>query len=40
MAAETDLYFTRADIEAEAGLIPGARFRVIPTVWGRMAGAD
>jgi homoserine O-acetyltransferase len=39
MAAQTDLYFTGADIEAEAGLIPGARFRVIPTLWGHMAGA-
>lgn len=39
MAAETDLYFTPPDIEAEARLIPGARFRLIPTVWGHMAGA-
>jgi homoserine O-acetyltransferase len=39
MAAETDLYFTPADIEAEAHLIPGARFRLIPTIWGHMAGA-
>jgi homoserine O-acetyltransferase len=39
MAAQTDLYFTPADIEAEARLIPGARFRLIPTVWGHMAGA-
>ena len=39
MAAQTDLYFTPADIEAEAGLIRGARFRVIPTLWGHMAGA-
>ena len=39
MAAQTDLYFTPADIEAEARLIPGARFRLIPTIWGHMAGA-
>lgn len=39
MAAQTDLYFTPADIEAEAHLIPGARFRLIPTIWGHMAGA-
>ncbi len=39
MAAQTDLYFTPADIEAEAQLIPGARFRLIPTVWGHMAGS-
>ncbi len=39
MAAETDLYFTPADIEADARLIPAARFCVIPTVWGHMAGS-
>ena len=39
MAAQTDLYFTPADIEAEAQLIPGARFRLIPTAWGHMAGS-
>jgi homoserine O-acetyltransferase len=39
MAAQTDLYFTPADVEAEARLIPGARFRLIPTIWGHMAGA-
>jgi homoserine O-acetyltransferase len=39
MAAQTDLYFTPADIEAEAALIPGARYRLIPTLWGHMAGA-
>ena len=39
MAAQTDLYFTPADIEAEAHLIPGARFRLIPTIWGHMAGS-
>jgi homoserine O-acetyltransferase/O-succinyltransferase len=39
MAGETDLYFTPADIEADAAYIPGARFRVIPSVWGHMAGA-
>jgi len=39
MAAQTDLYFTPADIEAEARLIPGARYRLIPTIWGHMAGS-
>lgn len=39
MPAETDLYFTAADIEAEARMIPGARFLSIPTVWGHMAGS-
>ena len=39
MAGQTNLYFTPEDIEAEAARIPGARFRVIPSVWGHMAGA-
>jgi homoserine O-acetyltransferase len=39
MASRTDLYFRPADIEAEARMIPGARFRVIPSDWGHMAGA-
>jgi homoserine O-acetyltransferase/O-succinyltransferase len=38
MAGETDLYFTPADIEADAACIPGARFQVIPSLWGHMAG--
>ncbi len=38
MAGQTDLYFTAADIEAEAGQIPGARFVTIPSIWGHMAG--
>lgn len=39
MAGRTDLYFTPEDIEAEAARIPGSRFRVIPSLWGHMAGA-
>ena len=39
MAGETDLYFTSPDMEAEAASIPGARFQVIPSLWGHMAGA-
>jgi len=39
MAAQTDLYFTPEDIEAEVAHIPGARFRIIPTLWGHLAGA-
>jgi homoserine O-acetyltransferase len=39
VASQTDLYFTPEDIRFEAGRIPGARFRVIPSLWGHMAGA-
>lgn len=39
MAGQTDLYFPPEDIEADTALIPGARFRVIPSLWGHMAGA-
>jgi len=42
MASQTDLYFRPTDMEAEAALIPGApgaRFRVIPSLWGHMASA-
>lgn len=39
MAGRTDLYFPPPDIEAEAACVPGARFRVIPSLWGHMAGA-
>jgi homoserine O-acetyltransferase len=39
MASQTDLYFTAADVAAHAALIPGARFRTIPSLWGHMAGA-
>jgi homoserine O-acetyltransferase len=39
MASRTDLYFTPDDVEFEAARIPGARFRVIPSKWGHMAGA-
>jgi homoserine O-acetyltransferase len=38
LAGETDLYFTPADIESDASHIPGAQFRVIPSVWGHQAG--
>ncbi|NER84571.1 MAG: alpha/beta fold hydrolase [Leptolyngbya sp. SIO1D8] len=38
MPAETDLYFTPADCEAEAALIPGAEYRPIPSIWGHRAG--
>jgi len=38
MAGETDLYFTPADIEYEASYVPGASFRVIPSLWGHQAG--
>ncbi len=39
MAGQTDLYFPPEDVEADADLIPGAQFRVIPSLWGHMAGA-
>lgn len=39
MASQTDLYFTPEDIQAEAAHIPKARFRIIPSLWGHMAGA-
>lgn len=39
LASASDLYFTVADMQFEAALIPGANFRVIPSVWGHMAGA-
>ena len=38
MASSTDLYFTPADIEHEASLIPQAEFVVIPSVFGHQAG--
>ena len=39
MAGRTDLYFTPEDIEADTSRIAGARFRIIPSLWGHMAGA-
>lgn len=39
MTSQTDLYFTSDDMRSEAALIKGARFEVIPTLWGHMAGA-
>ncbi len=38
MPGQTDLYFTPEDCERDARLIPGARFQVIPSVWGHQAG--
>jgi homoserine O-acetyltransferase/O-succinyltransferase len=39
MASQTDMYFRPTDMEAEAVLISHARFRVIPSLWGHLAGA-
>jgi homoserine O-acetyltransferase len=39
MAGQTDLYFTPEDIEADASQIRGARYVVIPSLWGHMAGS-
>jgi homoserine O-acetyltransferase len=38
MASQTDLYFTPEDVEADASAVPGAQFRVIPSLWGHAAG--
>ena len=39
LAAERDLYFCAEDLEYEASCISGARFEVLPGVWGHAAGA-
>jgi homoserine O-acetyltransferase len=39
MASQTDLYFTVEDMRAEATHVGHARFRIIPSLWGHMAGA-
>src|ERR1700720_2136662 len=39
IARQTDLYFTVEDMKAEAAYMSQARFRVIPSLWGHMAGA-
>jgi homoserine O-acetyltransferase/O-succinyltransferase len=39
MAGQTDLYFTAEDIKEEAARIPNARYSVVPSLWGHMAGA-
>jgi homoserine O-acetyltransferase len=38
IASQTDMYFRPTDMEAEAALILGARFRAIPSLWGHLAG--
>jgi homoserine O-acetyltransferase len=38
MPSTTDLYFTVADAEAEARLMPRAEFRPIESIWGHRAG--
>ncbi len=38
MTSSTDLYFTPADCQAEANLIPNATYREIPSIWGHRAG--
>ncbi|MEM7058448.1 MAG: alpha/beta fold hydrolase [Pseudomonadota bacterium] len=39
MTATTDLYFTPADCQAEAAMIPGAEYRDMQTDWGHMSGS-
>jgi homoserine O-acetyltransferase len=38
MPCRTDLYFPPEDSEIEVGHMPHAALRVIPSVWGHMAG--
>ncbi|MGL4882095.1 MAG: alpha/beta fold hydrolase [Waterburya sp.] len=38
MPATTDLYFTPEDCQAEADLIPNAKYLAIPSIWGHRAG--
>jgi homoserine O-acetyltransferase len=38
MAGATDLYFTPEDCAADAAAIGGARFTLIPSIWGHRAG--
>jgi homoserine O-acetyltransferase len=38
LASATDLYFTPEDCASDAAAIPGARFDVIPSIWGHRAG--
>ena len=38
MPATTDLYFTPEDCQAEANLIPDAKYLPIPSIWGHRAG--
>ncbi|MET0283104.1 MAG: alpha/beta fold hydrolase [Polyangiales bacterium] len=38
MPSQTDLYFTPEDCADDAALIPGARYREIPSIWGHRAG--
>lgn len=37
--SSTDLYFTPADLAAEAAMVPGARFAQVDSDWGHMAGS-
>jgi len=39
MPSETDLYFTPEDSEHEAGHMPNAELRPIPSIWGHFAGS-
>ncbi len=39
MPSETDLYFRVRDNEIEVGHMPNAQLRVIPSIWGHVAGA-
>ena len=38
MPSRTDLYFPPEDTELEVPQMPNAKLRVIPTVWGHLAG--
>ena len=38
MPSQTDQYFPPEDSEIEVGLMPSAKLRVIPSIWGHLAG--
>ena len=39
MPAETDVYFHIDALKNEAKLIPGVKLKIIPSLWGHIAGA-
>ncbi|HVY07007.1 MAG TPA: alpha/beta fold hydrolase [Burkholderiales bacterium] len=38
LVGQTDLYFPPDDLAEEAAMIPGAKFTIIPSIWGHQAG--
>ena len=39
MPSETDMYFHIDALTREASMIPGVKLKVIPSLWGHIAGA-